>query len=352
MKTKYPSIFGILAIFMLVASLVVPANLASPTTAEAGFDAGVCKWDTLEMPNSQVGRWDILASSEVDKLVVAPDDSTLLAVVGLSGNPFATFGALGQPILMVGSMKGINWDYTQYTHLVSDMTAKYGTLGADYNVFDVACAPDDAKFWAVVTSDDSSTGPVEVWVTDDAGANWECTDLNVGGANKAIGCLDISMDYGGKRDIAVGQRAGGAFTIYVLKSTGFTGWNLQTSPPVVTADIIDLKFSPTYVGDASMAVVYANTTGVPATEGTWYNVALRDLANNNIETWTFGAGVEVCSASPGTNSPLDTEIITADLELPSDFSGQSASLRRAYVSTYGTQTTASGSDGIFRFDDT
>jgi len=352
MKTKYPSIFGVLAIFMLVASLVVPANLVSPTTAEAGFDAGVCKWDTLEMPNSQVGRWDILAGSEVNKLVVAPDDSTLLSVVNA---PHASYGWGGNSVLMVGSMKGINWDYHPQTHLVSDMNTKYPGIipAAEHNVLDVACAPDDAKFWAVVTSGNVTgawvNAPVEVWVTDDAGSNWECTNLatTVAVAGSTIGCIDISADYGGKRDIAVGLRAGGTFSIYVLPSTGFAGWNLQTlvAPVTGTADVIDLKFSPTYDGDESMAVVYSSTH-------TYYNVALRDLATNDIESWALSTSPEACGVTPGTSSPTSAEIITADLELPSDFSGQSASLRRAYVSTYGTQASASGSDGIFRFDDT
>jgi len=377
MKTKYPSIFGILAIFMLVASLVVPANLASPTTAEAGFDAGICKWDNLEMPNSQRGRWDILPTSEIDKLVVAPDDNTLLSVVNLTASATAPFGALGDPLLMVGSMKGINWDYTPYTHLQTDMDAKYTIPLAEHSVFDVACAPDDANFWAVVTSGNQTAvdgtwanAPVEVWITEDAGANWECTGLalstvGTGTGSPYVGCLDISPDYGGKRDIAVGMRdgAGGTtvndFTIWVLQSTGFSGWVNQAVDPATVgaagnADIIDLKFSPTYVGDAALAVVYASDTAGATTQGTWFNVALRDLSNNDIASWVYPTSPEVCNAvGAGTGlSPTATEIITADLELPSDFSGQSASLRRAYVSTYSSVIGLAGIDGVFRIDDT
>jgi len=377
MKTKYPSIFGILAIFMLVASLVVPANMASPTTAEAGFDAGICKWDNLEMPDSIVGKWDVLGpnplggGSEINKLVVAPDDNTLLSVVLAPdwGNA-AVWNTEAASNLMVGAMKGIMWDFNQMLHLKNDMDAKYpGIPAGQHNVFDVACAPDDANFWAVVTSGNQTdvnatwaNAPVEVWITEDAGALWECTGLTLATVNDKtgsplIGCLDISMNYGGKRDIAVGMRAGtgGAdFTLWVLQSAGYTGWQNQTvDPDDVTAggnaDIIDLKFSPTYVGDASIAVIFADVV-LP---GTWFNVALRDLSLNNIASWVYPLSVELCSpATAGTgNSPQATEIITADLELPSDFSGQSASLRRAYVSTYGNQTVA-GWDGIFRIDNT
>jgi len=380
MKTKYPSIFGILAIFMLVASLVVPANMASPTTAEAGFDAGVCKWDNLEMPDSVVGKWDVLGpnglggGSEIHKLVVAPDDNTLLSVVLAPdwGNALV-WNTEAASNLMVGAMKGIMWDFNQMLHLKNDMDAKYTAIPAgQHNVFDVACAPDDANFWAVVTSGNYtadgtlawSNAPVEVWITEDAGAKWECTGLvlstdqtaYIATASPFVGCINISPDYGGKRDIAVGMRDGAAvgdFTIWVLQSTGFTGWVNQTVDPndvgaAGNADIIDLKFSPTYVGDAAIAVVFADVV----LAGTWFNVALRDISNNDISSWVYSTSVEVCSTTPGT-SPIASQIVTADLELPSDFSGQSASLRRAYVSTYDIGGgDVVGLDGIFRIDDT
>ena len=48
MKTKYPSIFGALAILMLVAGLVVPANLTNPAPVEA-LDP-ICQWDIVDTP--------------------------------------------------------------------------------------------------------------------------------------------------------------------------------------------------------------------------------------------------------------------------------------------------------------
>ena len=367
MKTKYPSIFGIQAIFMLVASLVVPANLVSPTPAEASFDAGICKWDNLEMPNSVTGKWDILGHSEVNKLVVGPE--LLLACVNFGTNGGAWRGSANLAPLQFASASywGIIWSFTPYDHLVRDMAAQFTNyVNAEANVYDLACAPDDANFWAAVTSgnvtDNNWTDePVEVWVTSDAGANWECTNLAlavnaVSGATRQVGSIDISADYGGKRDIAVGMRDGTAaadFDIWVVQSTGFGGWKNQTLDPTVCTttglngfgDVIDLKFSPTYVGDASMAVVFSTDNA------TYYDVAQRDFSNNLITSWVFSNSVEVKqTASAPNSSPTATQIITADLELPSDFSGQSASLRRAYVSTdAGAIITADV--GIFRLDD-
>ena len=64
-----------------------------------------------------------------------------------------------------------------------------------------------------------------------------------------------------------------------------------------------------------------------------YNVALRDIDNNNIPvSWAFTTNVEVAGyANP--NSPFAIELAYANLELPSDFNGAAASLRRAYIST-------------------
>jgi len=368
MKTKYPSMFGILAIFMLVASLVVPANLASPTPVSA--DAGICKWDTLEMPNSVLGKYDVYNGSEINKLVVGPN--AMLAIVDTSmGAPYYKADIYGPLALAAASYWGILWDFAPYEHLVTAMDTQFTVLPEEvttpnasvggHNVWDVAVAPDDANFWAVVTSGATGPatawvdGPVEVWVTENAGASWDCAGFAaITGATlptNVIGCIDVSPDYGGKRDIAVGIRTGtaaAAFTIYVVQSRGFASWVLQSvTPTAATADVLALKFSPTYVGDAAMAVVYADTSD------TFYDVALRDLDDNDVNEWVFGTpatSVEVTAGVAGT-SPTATLILTADLELPSDFSGQSASLRRAYVST--DDTGAGGlSAGIFRMDDT
>jgi len=62
-----------------------------------------------------------------------------------------------------------------------------------------------------------------------------------------------------------------------------------------------------------------------------------------------GTPPEATTGNTGT-SPNANQIITADLELPSDFSGQSPSLRRFYVSI--DDAGVSGQAGIYRLDDT
>ena len=334
---KYSSMFGIAATFMLAASLVAPVNLASPTPVEAA--AGICKWDTISTPGSFSNNADILLGSEINKLVTSPT-GMMLAVVTTRFTP---------PLRLYSSgNEGKSWG-TASTNLHRAMIERWGTAK---NVWDAAIAPDDSRFRAVVTSDNITDAPVEVWVTENSGSKWECTELVTltggGTPDNVIGCIDISPDYGGKRDIAVGIREGdgsGNFRIYVLQSISFANWKLQTVTPTVagtTADILDLKFSPTYVGDSSLAVVFANANN------TYYDVALRDLSNNDIASWVFDPTSVMVSDTNISDSPTASEIYTADLELPSDFSGQSASLRRVYISTDAAGT--GNSVGIFRLD--
>jgi len=350
MKTKYPRMFGLLAAVLLVASFVVPASLMSPAPVEAG----VCKWDTLEMPGSIVARFDVtgpgsamggaIGGSEINKIAVGNDGRTIIAAVDVAA--YVPYGPTVNPILLTSGLMGLYWSTTPYANLRA--STGVGTYTA--NVFDVAIAPDNPAFWAVVTGH-TNKQPEEVWITENSGGKWERTKLfdATAASTKTVGAIDISVDYGGKRDIAVGMRKGdgtAALDIWVLQSKGFTGWVRQTNLPstVTLGDVFALKFSPTYSSDASLAVVF---TSKATPTGTYYNVALRDVDLNTISQWAFTPSVEV--AGTVGNSPIAANLISADLELPSDFSGQAASLRRAYIST--DATTGGKDDGIFRIDD-
>jgi len=356
MKTKYPSMFGLLAVFMLVASLVVPANMANPAPVEA-LDP-ICQWDYVTTPEMMAGFIaDITSPGEVNKLVAANDGATLYAV-DIANCVMATSAARAKG-LWRSTTGGLTWSGSPFTFLCRDVAASM-TTPANVNyyhpVWDVAVAPDDANFVAVVIDKDDSTvfGGREVWVSMDGGTNWQ--DTNFEGAvglddEEIISCIDISMDYGGVRDILVGTRTndeGADGDIYALKAPGFTAWTSQLFPLGVAngADVYDAKFSPTYVGDAALVVV-ASPTATP--QDTYTYVGLRDLAVGTPTTdWTTYQAVEVMDpASSPTASPGVNAMVTADLELPSDYSGASASLRRVYVSL----DASDNGTGIFRLDD-
>jgi hypothetical protein len=330
-------------------------------------------------------------------------DASGLALQGVN------LGALLASPLQMGVTRrvAIGFDPFPGAHLAQEMVDQgwpvfpFGGANFAYqnNVYNVAIAPDDPAFWAAVTAGPLDTdappptpagaidqdAPLEVFITTNAGASWQRTNFlpyynGLGGAPDVgfISCIDISPNYGGRRDVAVGVRnnaignlnipaLNALFELFVLQSTGFTGWQIQGVNPVAaatvfpqplkgnggTADIMDLEFSPTYVGDASLAIVYAENPGT--LDSTWFDIMVRDLDTNQALSYVYANSIEVKDPldAPQT-SPDATTIVSATLELPSDFSGQSPSLRRAYVSidAFGDTVANSNSSGIYRIDDT
>ena len=57
MKTRFPSILGVFAAILMVASFVVPMNIAAPSPVSA--DPGIMKWDTVITPGSFPAKNDI-----------------------------------------------------------------------------------------------------------------------------------------------------------------------------------------------------------------------------------------------------------------------------------------------------
>ncbi len=111
----------------------------------------------------------------------------------------------------------------------------------------------------------------------------------------------------------------------------------------LTGDILALKFSPNFALDAAIVVVYSNAGGTYLTTG------IHDMVSNpGFTNWTaiYGTPPEITTSGTGTSAKA-SQIISADLELPSNFSGQAPSFRRYYVSIDAPLNTA----GIYRIDD-
>ena len=333
---------------VVASNLSVTEGSASPPSLEEegialGLPSNPLQWCIVETPGSVAGKYDILSPSEVNKIAIAADGVTIWAV------------DMPSKAIRKSTDSGWWWTDAPNASLHSAMTS-YGIPEANQVVCDVAVAPDDPNFVALVTGSATSPNPTDVWVSELGGVHWACAELAAVSGGATIGSIDISMEYGGKRDIAVGARDGapGAFRIWGLQCPGFAGWNLQTVVPVANADVVALRFSPTYFdantgGDAALAVVYCDAAA------TYFDIALRDRNPdvNDIVTWVYGNAVEVNDPSSAVGaSPEATTIVAADLELPSDFDGQSASLRRTYISLDAVPSAASWDEtGIYRIDD-
>jgi hypothetical protein len=391
MKTRFPSILGVFAAILMVASFVIPVNIAAPSAVSA--DPGIMKWDTVITPNSVVGMNDVLNThalgantgqgNEILSMAVGNDGMTVCCIV----RQWITAGYVNT--FMYSNLAGITFTITRWFALIRKsnwplnavLVAAFnaaspgaGTALGPYlstNLYQVAIAPDDPKFIAVTSDNPGQTppftsgpGPKMIWVTTDAGQNWDLAydGTTILGVDETIRNLDISIDYGGKRDLAfvTTGTAGGRFT--VRASTGFTGWLDQLNADGTAAGrdgaawYQAVKFSPTYNGDSAITLVYATA------DATYFQVALRDLNQNTTLQYAYGGnGIEVKNpASPTLSSPGAAQLNNVCLQLPSDFSGQSSSLRRAYVSldAYNSGNTtpptklAGNEDGIYRIDDT
>ncbi|MGD0355304.1 MAG: hypothetical protein ABSB31_07680 [Dehalococcoidia bacterium] len=334
----------------VISNFLLPGGSLLSLPAEAS--PGIMCWETVSTPYSYPGRNDILnpliggafTGSEIRDLSIGSDGATLLSAVTVDAryiNAAAAPGPLG--VLLASPDRGLSWTISPYLHLVN---AAGWTPGN--HVYNVLIAPDNPNLWAA-TAGGLSSGPVQLWVSSDAGATWSNSLVPALAAGEAISAMDISADYTTGRDFLVATRSStGAGRIFITRETGFGVWSQQASPTSDPVDFFSVKFSPGYAGDQCLVAVLANATS------TFYNIGVRDINNNSLSSWIYtGNGIEIISStSPVGASPSFATLATADISLPSDFSGQTSSLRRAFVSL-NVPSPALGTDesGIFRMDD-
>ena len=388
MHIKFPKTLGVMTGLLAIAAFVIPAYIAAPSAAFA--DPGIMKWDTVITPGSIINKWDILnlhglgantgQGSEVIDMAAANDGKTIAAIVRTwvpATTDIASSSGQYRNVIRMSQDFGISWRSPVYP-LLGESTYP--------NAFQVVFFPDDPTTVVVTTEPYGVVGPgpgpkmvLQVSIYGGSGsANGEVFNGAGLTPDETIRCVDVSIDYGGKRDIAWGTvngtgggenggrwmvRSSGNFAsaIVQLNANGLPGDGLGTGTTTSGIDYHAIKFSPTYNGDASIALVYAcgpAVGSVPAANATYFNVALRDINQETTLQYAYGfAGVEVKNpASAAGSSPSWSELNKACMELPSDFSGQSSSLRRAYISldayNDGLPRPANCQDGIYRIDDT
>lgn len=310
--------------------LLISCNLLLFTSPEPALaHPAVLKWTRINTPGASAEVNDIVSPCEVNRLAVGFDGRTFYAVDIV--NPSNVDGSRA---LYKSTNSGKSWCDAISRHLYQAMTP---AEQANFRVWNIAIAPDDANVIAVVTNSSTSNLPRQVWLSENGGAQWQNTDCPV---TNNISTIDISSSYSdGNRDIALGTRTGtGNGNVWVM-NTATNNW----APQGLVADIMALKFSPNYTNDTSIVIVHSDFSG------TYLNAGVHD-PDANTTNWNViyhGNPPEITAGAPGT-SPAADQIITADLELPADFSGQALPLRRYYVSI--DDAGATGNGGIYRID--
>jgi len=321
MKAKHCAILALVTGLAMIASML-PAITNEPVSASPA----VLKWTRITTPGSVYDKNDIVSPCEVNRIAIGSDGKTFYAV------DIANPGIIGSKTLYKSVDGGISWNEKISINLYQEMTP---AEQINFRLWNVAIAPDNVNFLAVVTNDDTTQWPRNVWVSTNGGAKWENTNCP---ATSNISAICISPN-GSGHDITVGTRTGiGTGNVYIFKASAQDAWAAQG----FSGDILATKFSPTYASDSTLVVTSSNNSG------TYLNIGLHDKVANTTNWGTWGP-VEITTAGANT-SPKFHQVITADLKLPSDFSGQAPSLRRCYISIDDAGVT--GNAGIYRFDDT
>ena len=276
----------------------------------------------------------------INKVAIAPDGATVWAIVRRGDRNGINQGG-AQVMLYRSTDGGISWTDAEYLKLVAAQSRiENGTF-----IWDLAIAPDDPNI-VVVACADISLDPLlqQVWISTDKGSTWENTKwppLDIIAGTDLISAIDISADFG-NRIVLIGTRDGSGLdtnNLQIMKSDWPGHWNSQnansnipTSINYFTGDILTAKFSPNFPSDHTVVLVYCD--GTSDHKGTWLVTGIHDIHQNTTIWQKQIDHVEIKNANgnPGDSPGVD-EIIIANLELPSDFSGDYADQRCFYVST-------------------
>jgi hypothetical protein len=318
-------------IHKIVASIILISLSVSLINVKHA-SADILRWSYVDTPSSITNV--IVSPSEINFIAIGSDDHTFYALDIPDINSSGSHGRFYK-----SQDTGITWQ--------NELSANLIAAKAFMPVWNFAIAPDDVNLIVAVTDSiggPTPGGPKKVFFSSNGGLTWSDTNFNAAGW---ISCVDISITYGGtSHDIAVGTRTGTATgTVYVIKNAGFGSWVDQGLP---LSDVVAIKFSPSYPSDYSLVVVSSDATGTQLHLGSHDTIA-------NATSWDAAVAVGYPVLlwdyvfAPPNSCPTASQIITADLELPSDFSGTNQALRRFYVST---DTIAPNVQfGIYRVDD-
>ncbi|MDD5648007.1 MAG: triple tyrosine motif-containing protein [Dehalococcoidia bacterium] len=277
-------------------------NIDPATPSQSFVISGVIPPQAQALPVTPGGDGGLLLiGADVSRIAVGGDGSTVYALDSTSSRLYRSTSA------------GVEW---------RDISS---ALGAGAPWIDLAVAPDDPGFIAVVTA-----GGSQVHVSTDGGATFQSTDISSHlGAGQAVRCIAISPGYGSpRRELAVGTwngAAGGSVLINIMTGfsggwfnagSGMTGW---APPGGGGVDVAAISYSPSYGSDGALLLVTSSAAK------TYLYAGERDIGSNSI-TWNSWTGYPVEIGQAG--EPLNH----ADIALPSDYSGSNPYSRRAFAS--------------------
>jgi len=384
LKTKYPSIFGLLAILMLVVSLL---PMAKPETAQAS--PGTLYWEKLSTPTYYpTAGWILKSPSNVDRIAIGKLEDGFTFYALDIGAGAVTDNVDGLQVLYKSTDAGITWSDKISKLLYSAMDDADELYNGDKMwVWDVVVAEDNPQFVAVVTGNTDNEVPVNVWLSINGGSSWMDTKADevirsgTDDNGLLIGAIDISPAYAGgggsTHDIAIGTRDDNDGdthgTVWILSyPAALFGWADQAFEVAPNApydsdndstggDVFAIEFSPSYPGDFCLGVVAATEDDFidAYEENTYFCVGFHNIINNTTK-WNYDIGAHFTNYPvevkvSGSGSPEADNIVSADLELVSDWNGDDPRSRKEFISYDAPDTigpTGEDTADVYRLDDT
>jgi hypothetical protein len=163
---------ALLVIVFVIASFIVPSKLAAPAPASA--DPGLMEWTIVDTPDSEPGLTKAIYSpvisngttpasytmpqgSEIIKLVIGNNGSTMFALVRIKGFHGFPPGPIGNTIVLLKSLDGgVTWSSAKH----SALAGYAGITEANMAVWDLAIAPDNPSLIFAAISDKTSAAGV------------------------------------------------------------------------------------------------------------------------------------------------------------------------------------------------
>jgi len=319
MRSKLTRIMGVALALVLVFGLgaaFIPANTpGGPDTAEAG----TLSWSNIGLP-STTGNVLVGNAEDLGPVAISPNftaDNTVWATVNEAGKA---------PVVYKSTNGGHTWTAT--TSTLGD-----GTYSAIALVPSPNYASDSTIFVAIQAPAIGGSGTGAVFRSTNGGSSFGQLGVVTLGAAEVITSMDVAPDYDGTGTIVVGcaniatatPPAALATCVQIWGSNAVLSWTGLTTSLGAAVDVVAVKYSPNYSLDSTILVVTGeNPPQLRAiVGGTW---------DSGIATTSVGATGCTSGYCPYTAGVLAaTDIVYADIALPSDYNGQVSTLRRAYV---------------------
>jgi len=306
-------------LFVLVISILALTGSFVPFGQSSAATQRTLAWSVVDTP-SDGSNGMFIRTCGINDMALGPDNRTFYAV--------STDGNTANPGLFKSSDAGYTW----FSNIGSNLAA---TPGAFFPVWNIAVAPDDAKFIIAVTDDTGTPagGPRKAYYSIDGGTTWTNMGLPLN-TNEYVSCLDIARYTSAtqRRDIAIGTRSitnqGRLLTTSYSSTSGFSVWTPQ-DPNNWTA-VTSVKFSPGYNPDQTMAVIACDPSMA-------LHLGKHDTINNTTQ-WDIGAGYTAYPFPIGAYSA--GTIIRTGIELPSDYIGTDLNLRGCFVNVFDSSATS------------